>query len=134
PLETINGRQTNPFTLLFKVFRPLLPIELLLIDIQSANAQFIDIILDSNMSDDVYQNIMNNRGLDRNSAKQQFGHVCNSHYLSRQEATTYFHSICGYPLDKAQELADLTAQVPKGSFYRLMTARERDYITLYNQQ
>jgi len=134
PLETINGRQTNPFTLLFKVFRPLIPIDLLLIDINSANAQFIDIILQSNMSDVVYQNIMKNLELDRNSSKKQFGHVCNSHYLSRPEATTYFHTICEYPLDKAQELAALTAQVPRGSFYRRMTSIEHDYIKLYNQQ
>jgi hypothetical protein len=92
----------------------------------------VDRILDTNMGLDIYQNLMKNRGVERYEAKKLFNTFLNNHKTTVKTATKFYLS-CGYPNDKAVDLAKLTAQVKKGSFYELMTASESVIIFAYEQ-
>lgn len=132
-IEKKKGREYNPMTKLDKVYRKVFPFDYLLVDLISANAQFIDKILKTDMYSKVYNNIMVNHGIDRNKAKKIYSHVLNSHYLTRTDAIKFYTEICGYDADSAIKLAAITAQVPKGSFYLKMTEQENLIMETYNQ-
>ncbi|MDT0675126.1 hypothetical protein [Autumnicola musiva] len=130
--EEKNSRVFNPATRLPKLFRPLIPFKLVLVDLVSANAQFVDKLIGTKMYKDVYGNIISNQDISRNKAKQLYSHILNSYHLKRNEAERFYHEICGYEKSSAANLASLTAQVEKGSFYKQMTRFEKDIIITYN--
>ncbi|MCM4170958.1 hypothetical protein DHD32_05675 [Arenibacter sp. TNZ] len=129
--ETKN-RSYNPITQLPSALRRIVPIKYVEIDITSANPQIVDRILGSNIGLDIYQNLMKNRGVERYEAKKLYNTFLNNHRATVKTATKFYLS-CGYPNDKAMDLAKLTAQVKKGSFYESMTASESVIIFAYEQ-
>lgn len=129
-----NNREYNPLTRLPKIYRRLLPFDYLIIDVVSANAQFVDKIIGTKIYADVYSNISRKQNINRDSAKKMYNHILNKHNLKRSEAIDFYKDICGYDLVSSKRLANLTSQVEKGSFYKKMTLEENLIIELYQQQ
>ncbi|WP_034893705.1 hypothetical protein [Gillisia sp. Hel_I_29] len=132
-IENEKGREYNPMTKLNKIYRKVFPFDYILVDLISANAQFVDKILKIDMYSQVYDNIMLSQDIDRDKAKQQYNKFLNSHYLTRTDAIKFYTEICGYDVDSAIRLAAITAQVDKGSFYMKMTEQENLALETYNQ-
>ncbi len=131
--KQVGYREYNPLTALPRALRRLIPIKYLEVDLASANAQFIDIILDTNLADKIYDNLKKKLGISRNQAKWKFNSTLNNSYLSIKEAKE-FYILAGYPNRKAEQLAKLTAQVEKGSFFKKMTEYEQCFIDLYREK
>jgi hypothetical protein len=130
--KIVEFREYNPFTALSKSLRGIIPIRYVEIDLSSANAQFVDILLGTDISDEVYTNIMEHYGLTRNQAKWKYNPTLNNHRLSVPKAFEFYKN-AGYPEEKAQRLARMTANTQKGSFFRIMTEYEQAVIDLYNE-
>lgn len=130
--KRVGHRQYNPFTALPRSLRSIIPIRFVEIDLTSANAQFVDMILDTDISGQVYQNIMDHHGITRSQAKWKYNTMLNNHKVPKSKATEFYLS-AGYPEAKAKTLADMTANTKKGDFFKLMTKYEEAAINLYNE-
>jgi hypothetical protein len=128
----LNGsRDYNPLTQLPKFLRKYIPFKYSQLDISSANPQFVDIIVNSNMASKVYDNLSNNKSISRDLAKKIYNATLNKHYLSQTEAERFYYVDCGYPATNAKALSKLTANVEKGSFFKNMTSKESMVINYY---
>lgn len=132
--EEKNNRESNPFTRLPKIFRSEIPYEMVLVDVVSANAQFVDRLIGTSFYTTVYSHISAKQNIDRDSAKKLYSQVLNSSYLDRDEAEDFYRDICGYDSVSANKLAKMTAAVERGSFYKKMTSMEKDLIITYNSE
>ncbi|WP_456442089.1 hypothetical protein [Psychroserpens sp.] len=130
--KLVDYREYNPFTALPKSLRSIIPIKYIEIDLSSANAQFVDILLETDLSTNVYENIMQHYNLTRNQAKWKYNSTLNNHKLSITKASEFYQN-AGYPKEKALRLAQLTANTQKGQFFKLMTQYEQTLIELYNE-
>ena len=130
--KRVGHREYNPFTALPKSLRSIIPVRYVEIDLTSANAQFVDMILGTEIAGQVYQNIMKHHSITRNKAKWKYNTMLNNHRISRSKATEFYIG-AGYPKDKAKELAGMTANTKKGEFFKLMTQYEELTINLYNE-
>jgi hypothetical protein len=73
---------------------------------------------------------MKAKGISRDMAKQQFNSTVNNHKL-KPRTVKGFYLKCGFKPDDALALTKLTAQVPKGSFYEMITANEKTVVEKY---
>jgi len=125
------NRDYNPLTQLPKFMRKYIPFRYVQLDVASANPQFVDIILGTQISQKVYDNIGEYNKITRDEAKRKYNSMLNKHFLTQNEAFNFYCRECKYPSDKAKELAKLTAQVDKGSFFENMTLKESLVINYY---
>jgi len=130
--RTTKHREYNPLTLLHRALRSIIPIRYVEVDLTSANPQIIDAMLNINIGLDVYKNLMSSRNITRNEAKTLFNKTLNNYKISVAKAIKIYLD-AGYTTDKAKELAMLTAEVKKGSFYERMTKAEAELTKLYEQ-
>ncbi|REE07864.1 hypothetical protein DFQ09_11058 [Winogradskyella pacifica] len=129
--KDVKNRQYNPITQLPQKMRCIIPIKFVSIDLTSANAQICDYILGTKQGLNVYQSLMNNKGISRTDAKVLYNSTLNNHLLSVSKAKkVYLES--GYDEAKALELARLTANGTKGAFYEIMTANEKKLMLNYS--
>mgnify|MGYP006194708859 FL=1 len=68
-VKDVKDRIYSPITQLPKDLRCIIPIKYISVDLTTANPQIVDKILGTNLAMDVYQNLMKNRGVNRNDAK-----------------------------------------------------------------
>ncbi|MEC3906141.1 hypothetical protein VOI54_03870 [Tamlana sp. 2201CG12-4] len=128
--KIVDYREYNPITALPKTLRSIIPLKYLEIDLSYANAQFIDILLGTNLANVVYINLMDAFNITRNEAKTKFNATLNNYKLSVAEASKIYQK-AGYPKDKAIQLAKLTANTEKGGFFKKMTEYEELLIGTY---
>lgn len=128
----VDYREYNPFTALPKSLRSIIPIKYIEIDVSSANAQFVDILLEIDIAPVVYTNLMENFNITRNQAKWMYNSTLNNHKLPIAKASAFYQK-AGYPKDKAHKLAKLTANTQKGQFFKVMTEYEQVLIEMYNE-
>lgn len=118
----IDNRVFNTATKTTRQLRLYTPYQIIHCDIKSAFASFLDTIVGSELSQDVYQNIMNKYNIERNEAKTVYNMMLNDNTRTSYEAKAFF-KICGYTNDQVSEILKLTLN-EKGSFYRTMTRME----------
>lgn len=128
--KRVGFREYSPLTALPNALRPVVPIKYVEVDLTGANPQFIDTILETSIAKKVYKNIMKKRNVTRYIAKQIFNSTINNHRLDSEAAVAIYRD-AGYTKVKAIELANLTAGVEKGSFFKLMTKAEAELISAY---
>jgi uncharacterized Rmd1/YagE family protein len=73
---------------------------------------------------------MSNRAISRGKAKKLYNSTLNNHRLTVAQACTIYKD-SGYDVQKAKELAKMTANVNKGEFYEVMTKNEKQLIKAY---
>ena len=129
-VSEVKSREYNPLTQTPKALRSIIPIKLISVDLTSANPQIVDSILNTNIGLDVYGNLMTARNISRNKAKKIYNSTLNNHKLTVSNAKKIYLE-CGYSDNKALELARLTANVVKGSFFEIMTANEKILMERY---
>ncbi|WP_027137360.1 DEAD/DEAH box helicase family protein [Gaetbulibacter saemankumensis] len=129
--EEIKSREYNPLTQLPAKFRCIIPIKYVSIDLASANPQITDSILKTNIALNIYNNLMNKRGITRDQAKKLYNSTLNNHRLSVYSAKKIYLD-CGYDEVNSKQLAEMTAGVQKGTFYELMTANEKKLMENYS--
>lgn len=118
-----DNREYNPLPKVARVLRPLAPFLIVECDIKSAFPTFIDKIIDSNLKDFVYNNLMRSKGISRNEAKVLFNTMCNSGAYKSKAETKYFFIDCGYTEQQATDLLKLTHD-PHIKFISFMTEHE----------
>ncbi|MFD0964270.1 hypothetical protein [Pseudofulvibacter geojedonensis] len=129
--KRVGFREYSPLTALPNALRTIIPIKYVEVDLTSANPQFIDTILETNKAKEVYRNLMKKRKISRYEAKWVFNSTINNHRLSKARAIEVYCD-AGYSKNKAKQLAELTAGVERGSFFKLMTEAEAELIAAYN--
>jgi hypothetical protein len=128
-----DGREYNPLTQISTVFRENFLFNYASIDVVSANAQFTDKILKTNIGLNIYTNLMAKRALNRSEVKVLYNSTLNNNKLSLKTALkVYLDS--GYDDQKAYELAKLTAGTIKGSYFKRMAHQEGLIMAAYNEQ
>jgi len=130
--RTTKHREYNPLTLLPRELRSIIPIRYVEVDLTSANPQIIDSILKTDIGLSVYKNLMKKRKISRNGAKKLFNKTLNDYKLPIAKAVKIYLD-AGYSKDKAKELAILTAEVEKGTFYERVTKAEAKLTKLYKE-
>lgn len=123
---SIDNRVFNTATKTTRQLRPYTPYRLIQCDIKSAFASFLDTIVGSNISQEVYNNIIRKYNIDRDSAKTQYNMMLNDSNRNILEARRFF-TACGYTNEQVTEIVRLTTK-EKGSFYRKMTNMEDNLI------
>ncbi|MGM0932943.1 MAG: hypothetical protein ACQEWD_05820 [Bacteroidota bacterium] len=118
------NREYGAITGVGRVLRCLLPLKFLDLDMVSANPQAIDRLYGSNIAFDIYNNVMKNKGVDRDDAKEFYNSLLNNHRTKRPRARSIYRDICGYTPEQAKNLSELTADVDSGSFFAKMTEVE----------
>jgi hypothetical protein len=126
----IKNREYNAITQLTKVFRKTIPLRYLSIDLTSAYPQIVDKILGTNIGLSVYKNLMEKEKISRTEAKQFYNMTLNNHKFSIKKAKSIFLD-CGYSEQDSLKLAKMTAQVPEGSFFEIMSKHEKKIIEQY---
>ena len=118
------NRYYTPLTSLPRSMRMDIPIQLVEFDIQSANPTFIDLICNTNMKDQVYDNISKNMSISREDAKTQYNRYLNSHkYIEDKYKRIFFNKICNYDEFTTKYIIDNSKF--KDSMFKLMTAKEK---------
>lgn len=125
-------REFNPMVKTARPYRKYFPFKLLEYDIKCANPTFIDLLVNSNLKDEVYSSLQKNRGIDRETAKELFNTYVNSGEYNSLEKQKEFFLECGYNEKQAKELAQLTKPTPEGKkMYDHMTSMERGMIEAF---
>jgi hypothetical protein len=110
-------REYNAMTKTPRPFRKYFPFKLVEYDIKSAFPRFIDEIIDSNISGEVYQRIMDSYNLERDSAKIEFNKWLNSgKYKTKEQFYKFFEPIYK---DKTNDLIKLLTNKEK-PFWKVM--------------
>lgn len=128
--KDIKNREYNPLTQLPSKMRSIIPIKYVSVDLTSANPQIVDSILYVRNGLNVYQSLMDKRNITRDKAKKLYNSTLNNHRLTRSKAKAIYLD-AGYSIGKANELAEMTANVEKGVFYEVMTKNEKQLIKNY---
>jgi hypothetical protein len=121
--EYKDDRQFNPLTQIPKPLRNMLGVELIEIDIKQANARFVDIMVDSNLADFVYQRVMALFNVSREEAKVKYNSMLNNSREDPEIIYDFFKNI-GYTHDQAMKLIHII-KGGVGDFYRKSTKQER---------
>ena len=121
-----DNRVFNPATKTTRQLRGYTPYQMLQCDIKSAFATFLDGMVGSKIAQDVYENIMKNKKVDRSQAKTLYNSMLNDYRRNPIEAREFFR-VCGYTKDQIKEILKLTSK-EKGGFYREMTKNEEQVI------
>ena len=126
-----DGRVYNALTNLSRTYRENeFPFQVKEYDIKSANPQIIDRIFNWNNYKYVYSNLMSSYNISRDKAKELFNSTINNHRLSRSNAIAIYRR-AGYSEKQANELANITSGVEKGTFYRYMAKHEAKIINKF---
>ena len=120
------NREYNSFTTLPRKLRKSLPIELTEIDINSANPSFIDILVGSDISNIVYENVSKLKNCNRERAKEIYNTFLNYDENTMSDSSKFFESI-GYNYEQANKIAKMATN-KKGSMYEKMTEIEKQVI------
>ncbi len=123
------NREYGAVTEVSKKLRCLVPLLYFEEDITSANPQFCDRLFKTNNAFDVYSNIMKTTGKTREEAKVMFNTFLNNHRFEVPKAHAFYRDKCLYPDAEALALAKLTADVPSGTFFAIMTEVEDDLMS-----
>lgn len=118
------NREYGAITEVGSILRCLIPLKYLDLDMIAANPQSVDHLYGSNIAFDVYNNVIENKGMDRDEAKVFYNSLLNNHRTKRPKARSIYRDICGYTPEHAQDLSLLTAEVESGSFFFKMTEVE----------
>ena len=121
-----DNRIFNPATKTTRQLRGYTPYQMLQCDIKSAFATFLDVMVGSNIAQDVYGKIMKNKKVDRSQAKTLYNSMLNDYRRNTIEARAFFR-ICGYSKEQIQKIIQITSK-EKGGFYREMTKKEEQVI------
>lgn len=122
-----DNREYNPLTKTSRQLRPLAPFKIIECDIKSAFPTFLDIEVNSNLKDNVYNNLMLSKGISRSDAKILFNTICNSGKYKSKEFTKEFFIDCGYSEKQSIELLYYTHN-EKYKFISFMTEQESNAI------
>lgn len=122
-----DNREYNPLTKTSRQLRPLAPFKIIECDIKSAFPTFLDIEVNSNLKDNVYNNLMLTKGISRNDAKILFNTICNSGKYKSKEFTKGFFIDCGYTEEQSIKLLYYTHN-EKYQFISFMTEQESNAI------
>jgi len=128
-----DGREYNPLTNISTVFRENLLYNYTSVDVVSANAQFTDVIIGSNVGLNVYQNLMDRFNITRSDAKVKYNATLNNNKKTENQAMNLYMN-CGYDFKQASHLATLTAGSLKGSYFRMMANAEDRIINSYKKE
>ena len=128
-----DGREYNPLTNISTVFRENLLYNYTSVDVVSANAQFTDVIIGSNIGLNVYHNLMEKFNISRNDAKVKYNSTLNNNKKTENQAMNLYMN-CGYDFKQASHLATLTAGTLKGSYFRMMANAENRIINSYKNE
>jgi hypothetical protein len=118
-----DNREFNPLTKTSRQLRSLMPFKIIECDIQSAFPTFIDLEIGSDLKNEVYNNLIKVKAINRSEAKILFNTICNSGKHKSKEATTQFFIECGYNTNQCESLLKLTHN-QKTKFYSFMTNHE----------
>lgn len=121
-----DNRVFNPATKTTRQLRGYTPYQMLQCDIKSAFATFLDEIVGSNIAQDVYENIMKKKKVDRSQAKTLYNSMLNDYRRNTIKARAFFR-ICGYTNEQIKQILNITSK-EKGGFYREMTKKEEQVI------
>ena len=121
-----DNRVFNTATKTTRQLRPYTPYRLIQCDIKSAFATFIDEIIESNIAQNVYANIMKNESVDRSQAKTLYNTMLNDYKRDPKDAKAFLKN-CGYSKEQVENILSITSN-EKGSFYRAMTIKEENII------
>jgi len=131
-IRRINVRRSREFSpitdLPMDLIADVIPLDLIEIDITAANPTFIDGVIDSNISQQVYQNVMDAEGIDRNAAKKMYNIHVNSinHQIPDSDRERKYIQ-WGYTKQQARQIVELSQE--SGQIYEQMTAIEEKVIT-----
>ncbi|TXG36724.1 hypothetical protein [Seonamhaeicola maritimus] len=128
--KDIKNREYYPLIRLPRELRSLIPIKYLIIDLDSANAQIVDSLIGSDISLNIYDNLMTAFEITRDEAKQLYNKMLNRHYSKRLDAIEFYRN-CGYTNEQSIRLARLTSRVKKGEFYQRLTENEKVLVKNY---
>ena len=128
-----DNREYNPLTKSPKQLRGIAPFKIIECDIKSAFPTFIDYEIGSNLKDDVYNNLVQSKGLTRTEAKIFFSKFCNSGKYTSHEETIIFFKECGYTNEQSNKLICYTHN-PRKKFFSFMTRYEFSAIYSFIQQ
>ena len=102
-----DDREYNFATKCPSYLRKYAPYETTEIDIESANPQFMDMIIGSSNAFNVYESLMALRGLNRSDAKVLFNKTVNSDKLKPHQAIAVYMD-AGYTSEEAEQIAAMT--------------------------
>lgn len=120
------NRVYSPLTQIPGPLRSMIATKLVEIDIKQANPTFIDEILGTRVSEDIYDRISNIWAITRDDAKVRYNTYLNNDKADPVEVFNFFN-IIGYGKEKAIELTQLiTSQ--KGAVYDKMVEKEKEII------
>ncbi len=130
-------RVYTQLTNLPSAFRPIIPWKFVVVDISSANPQFVDGILGTSIAFDVYNNIQQAEKITRDGAKIKYNMYLNNHKFTTKQSKAAFMK-WGYPEAAARELAGYTATMEgvnpednRAQFYFRMVQKEEEIIQIY---
>jgi hypothetical protein len=118
-LTRSSNREYNPVVKVPKVLKRLTPIPFNEFDIISANPMIIDLLVGSNIGQNMYQSLMTKYGITRDQAKTKYNTAINNHKDKSRYKTM---KSLGYDDSQANYLADLGKV--KGKVYKETTAIE----------
>jgi len=123
----VNGnREYGAITEVSKQLRHLIPLKYIEFDMVAANPQCLDRKYGSQMAFQVYNNVMEAKGVDRATAKIEFNKYLNNHYITFKTAFRYYKDIAGYPSEQARSMAKLSADGGRGRLFEELTKIEKD--------
>lgn len=118
-----DGRQYSPSVKVAREFRQYFPLLLREYDLKSAFASFVDMLLNTDLKDKVYLNVMGAFNCDRDGAKIIYNSMLNKgKYKSLEELETFFRRI-GYG-ESSIELSKMVKD-PINPFWREMQLQEQ---------
>lgn len=123
---TIDDREYNIITKTTRQLRGITPFQMDTYDINSEFPTFVDVIVGSNIKDDVYTNLMNSFKCTRDVAKTKYNSILNTHQAPISEIKNILKK-AGY----TQEQIDIITPIiksEKGSFFKRMTPLEKKAI------
>ena len=126
------NREYNPITKTARAFRKYFAFELLEYDIKSANPTFVDLLIKTNLKNEVYSNLEKSLNITRTEAKILYNKYLNSGKYNSLEKQQKFFNSCGYSNENSIELSHLTND-KENSFYNRMTIIEFEAIEIFVQ-
>lgn len=122
-----DNREYNALVSTPRELRKELPFKVYEYDIKSAYPSFIDMMIGSNLSNDIYENIKKNRNISRGRAKQLVQIFYNGRdKIKKTDAIDFFRD-CGYSENDIKRLMKLVYDPDEKFFYKL-TPYEEEYI------
>ena len=119
------NREYNPLTKSEKITRYLLPLTVYEFDIKEAYPSFIDVLLDSKVSKDIYYSISQSREIKEEEAKIYYNRLINNHYAPRHQIKDELESL-GYNQYQSLWLSD---RISRNEMYDILTEIEKQFVS-----